>query len=1037
MARGTGALLARQPVGISKMRSTVCWWMIVVFLCLGVVGPSAAVEDTWRYTTKDPGEGWQQPDAEECVPWVTGKGGFGTPGTPGGLVQTIWRTADIWLRGEYVLEKDQDVGKLSLEVCHDEDFEVYINGVLAAKDVGYFGQYKLYAIAPEARKALRPGKNLIAVHCHQTVGGQYIDVGFTDKDKPYTTPAQRRAQVVSVILPDVDDEYTKQATWAETMLAVRETVHAEEMEVDVALGSAFAWHFWNDFPHQTDWLMQDSAGAMADWAPGYRDGKGDLTNFLKVDRDATLERNLIERVLPECGADGAELRKTLDALVAAEVESEDVRWLDLYERACRVRRKLRLAPLLEKTNQVVFAKHHNMGGGFFAYTEYTTWAGNKHGGLCRLELDNEAAADGKFATVAELIKTDTGGIVRDPALSYDGRRVLFAWRTDASDRYYKIYEMELATGHTRRITGTDTYGADYDPCYLPDGNILFNSSRVIQSVDCAGPDVSNFFICDADGNHARRVGFDQVHTLWPTVLDDGRVVYMRWDYNDRSQIYPQGLLQMNADGTNQSEFYGNNSWEPTTLFHPCGIPGTTKVIAAMGGHHNPQCGKLGIVDTAETRQGLDGVTELPSGEKPPYPRADAYAQVGDQYCYPFALGDESLLVSYDPIGYHLRQRGGPFNNKDHMRFHLYYMTFDGRREVLSADVRISSMEPVAVMARPVPHVRPSTVDYRRTTGVFHLQDIYQGPGLAGIPRGTIKKLRVVELRYREMNIGANSSSGRGGGATVVTPIAIGTGAWDVKTILGDATVHEDGSAMFVVPARTPVYFQALNEKNQVIQTMRSWATLMPGEQMSCVGCHEQKRRGPLGENPTSMATRTGLERLEPFYGPPRGFSFAKEIQPILDRHCIKCHNPEGKAKKYPLTDDPILDARSKRYWSRAYCTLTKTKEGESRGTANEIVNWISNSSEPCMIPPQYGGSTRSKLIAMHEEGHNEVELSREEFDKLAAWIDLVVPFCGDYVEANAWNEGELKRAQERLELRRQMDQIERESVRAMLGSGSL
>jgi hypothetical protein len=92
---------------------------------------------------------------------------------------------------------------------------------------------------------------------------------------------------------------------------------------------------------------------------------------------------------------------------------------------------------------------------------------------------------------------------------------------------------------------------------------------------------------------------------------------------DRSQIYSQGLLQMDPDGTGQTEFYGNNTWEPTTLFHPCGIPGTSKVLAALGGHHNPQCGKLGIIDTAQARQGLDGVTELPSGEKPPYPRADA------------------------------------------------------------------------------------------------------------------------------------------------------------------------------------------------------------------------------------------------------------------------------------------------------------------------------------------------------------------------------------------------------------------------------
>lgn len=842
--------------------------------------------------------------------------------------------------------------------------------------------------------------------------------------------------VPSMAVEDTAAKYVKKETWQETMLAVRAAFQAAGVKVDMGLGSSLAMDLWRDFPHQTDWLMQDSPGKMSDWVNGYRDGKGDLTNFLTTGRDASLERSLIEHVLPECGSRSGGIRAALDALVAGQVKPEDRRWLDLYVQACRVRRQTRLRPLLEQTRQVIFARHHNMGDFFFAYTEYTDWPGNKYGGLCRLDLDNEQSVAGPFATVTTLIPTDTGGVIRDPALSYDAKRLLFAWRQDARDQYYKIYERDLATGENRLITGADTYGASYDPCYLPDGNILFASSRVVQSVDCAGPDASNFFICNRDGGHVRRVGFDQVHTLWPTVLDDGRVVYMRWDYNDRSQIYPQGLLQMNPDGTGQTEFYGNNKWKPTTLFHPRGIPGTSKVVAVLGGHHNPQCGKLGIVDTSRGRQDLDGITELPSGAKPAYPRADTYAQTGDQYCYPFPLDGQSLLVSYDPIAYHLRVPGRRLDNVEQMRFHLYYMTFDGRREVLSADARISSLKPIPVRVRPLPVLRPSTVDFSKNTGVFYLQDIYHGPGLDGIPRGTIKKLRVVELRYREMSIGDNRSSGKGGGGRVVTPIAVGTGAWDVKAILGDATVYEDGSAMFRVPARTPVYFQALDDKSRMIQTMRSWATLMPGEQASCVGCHEHKNQGPLFGRRIGHAMKAGPENLAPFHGPPRGFSFAKEIQPILDRHCIKCHSAAGQSKKLLLTGEPVLDARSKRYWSRAYLTLTATTESDSRGHANELVNWINNSSEPCMIPPQYGGSTRSKLIAMHEAGHKDVKLSREELDKLAAWIDLVIPFCGDYVEANAWNEAETTYARQRIHLRQEMDAIEHRCLDAPLDAAT-
>jgi hypothetical protein len=1026
------------------MRKTICFVFTVAVVWFCSASYAASVGGMWRYTTDAPEEGWNLPGFEENknCPWKSGQAGFGRVGKPADRVKTPWKTPDIWMRTTYTPPKGLDLSKLSLEICHDEDFQVYINGKLAASGAGHRNTYALFAINPTARKAIKPGKNLIAVHCHQTVGGQFIDVGFTTKPVPRAMPKanNRPGRKVSVVRRIADTKYSRKASWPETMLAVRSAIHTAGLKLDMDLSSAVAREFWRDFPHQTDWLMQDSPGKMDKWVAGYLDGKGDMFAFLKKDRDASLERGLIDAALTECGAEAAKLRKELDALLMSAGGADDGRWLKLYAKACRVRRQKRLASLLAKTKQVIFARHHNMGGGFFAYTDYTSWKGNKFGGLFKLDLAGEASPDGKFAATTALIKTDTGGVLRDPELSYDAKSVLFAWRKDNSDRNYKVYEMDLASGATRLITGGgETYGASYDPVYLPDGNILFNSTRVIQSVDCAGPDVANLYVCDKDGKFARRVGFDQVHALSPSVMDDGRVVYMRWDYNDRSQIYTQCLMQMNPDGTAQTEFYGNNTFEPTTFFHPRGVPGTSKVMVALGGHHNPQCGKLGVLDNSKGRQGVAGVIELPSGEKPTYRRADAYAQEGDMYQYPYPLDESSLLVSYDPIAYNLRERGvRGFSNKEHMRFHLYFMTYGGKRELLAADSRISSCQPVPVIARKVPHVRPSSVDYRKTTGRFYLQDIYLGPGLKGIARGTIKKLRVVELRFREMNIGRNSSSGKGGGASVITPLSVGTGTWDVKVILGDATVHEDGSAMFEAPARTPVYFQALNEKNQVIQTMRSWATLMPGESFSCVGCHENKNDTPKAMAKVAQAMKAGPEKLESFYGSPRGFSFPKEVQPILDRHCIKCHNADakGKGKNYVLTSEPVLDSGAKRKWSRAYLTLTNTKSSGpgrfGKGQSNELVNWISNSSVPTMIPPQHGGSTRSKLITMLEKNHGKVKLSGEEMDKLCAWIDLTVPFCGDSMEANAWNEGELKKGAERMKLRREADQRDLDNIKAML-----
>ena len=177
-------------------------------------------------------------------------------------------------------------------------------------------------------------------------------------------------------------------------------------------------------------------------------------------------------------------------------------------------------------------------------------------------------------------------------------------------------------------------------------------------------------------------------------------------------------------------------------------------------------------------------------------------------------------------------------------FGLYFMDIDGRRELLAWDPQVSCNHPVPLAERPRIPKRPSEVDYRKTQGTYYVQDVYLGPGLKGIPRGTIKSLRVVALEFRAAGIGRNFNEGPAGNALASTPISIDNGAWDVKRVLGTAKVAEDGSACFSVPARTPVYFQLLDEDNCVVQSMRSWSTLQPGETFSCVGCHEDKNTSP-------------------------------------------------------------------------------------------------------------------------------------------------------------------------------------------------
>ncbi|MCD6337823.1 MAG: beta-galactosidase, partial [Verrucomicrobia bacterium] len=132
---------------------------------------------TWRYTFAKPGEDWTKPGFDDSA-WKKGPGGFGTKGTPGAIVRTVWNGPEIWIRRRFTLSKNFPKDHLFLRIHHDEDAEVYVNGKRIGRFPGYVGDYDLYPAQKALEKALRPGENVLAAHCRQTGGGQYIDVGI-------------------------------------------------------------------------------------------------------------------------------------------------------------------------------------------------------------------------------------------------------------------------------------------------------------------------------------------------------------------------------------------------------------------------------------------------------------------------------------------------------------------------------------------------------------------------------------------------------------------------------------------------------------------------------------------------------------------------------------------------------------------------------------------------------------------------------------------------------------------------------------------
>ena len=814
---------------------------------------------------------------------------------------------------------------------------------------------------------------------------------------------------------------------------------------------------------------------LRDWID--QDHGFDITDCFVSNENAEVEKAMVQKVLDELNAEEINTEDFQKRLAELErAPGADPRWKSLYADACQKRREARLRPLLDETRQIVYVKHAPLGGwtGAACTEDISDGEFDIHppcwrpgAQLCLLTF----ADDGSVKHEVLLEKKD--GLIRDPNFSFDAETLIFSMRENFHDDDYHLYKMEMKTREVTQITfspevdGKPVPCSDTEPCFTAEGKIVFSSTRHTHQDVCWIQVSANLFTCEADGSRIRRLGSDQLHTFAPQVLNDGRVIYTRWEYNDRVHAFMQALLTMNPDGTSQTEFYGNNSWYPTAIYYPCAIPDSSKVLAIVSSHHGMSKGKLALIDPSKGTQGDAGIEFVagasPDGKPGRQPSRvmeggewkaplrwpiDKFGQTGAQYLYPRAFDESHYLCAVIPEGCCYEK--GPFS----VPFGIYDLYDDGRRELLAFDWSNSSIQTAPRVVRETPISRQTTLDLAEPFGRYYVDDIYFGPGLEGIPRGTVKKIRVVALEYRFARIGTSNGNNRGiGGDTPVqTPVSIANGCYDVKHVLGEVDVEEDGSAMFEVPASTPIYFQLLDERGHCVQTMRSWSTLMPGEFFACLGCHEDKRETKVNLTrkiamskpaqklrPHAGQTHPLLERLEKgdrfsslenylsvnqireidAPAPPEGFSYLERVQPILDRHCAECHrgetkNPDPKkASPLNLTGTRVnLGGNSMRLVTESFLALTG--EGAAISYPAELdafvekngklplTVWYHPQGPATMIPPYAAGSGKSRLVNYLEPAHYGVQLSDDEKQTVSCWIDLGVPFCGAYAEANQW-----------------------------------
>jgi formylglycine-generating enzyme required for sulfatase activity len=601
--------------------------------------------------------------------------------------------------------------------------------------------------------------------------------------------------------------------------------------------------------------------------------------------------------------------------------------------------------------------------------------------LCALDLRAEGAP------LTTVFRPGKDVFVGDVDLHYEGDRLLYS--SVGRHGRWQVFELPLTgrpdavgtapgAGTPRELTGEQSDVDSYDACYLPDGRILFTSTACFIGVPCVygGSHVANLYRMDADGGNIRQLCFDQEHDWCPTVMNNGRVLYTRWEYADTPHSNTRLLFHMNPDGTEQMEFLGSNSYWPNSFFYARPVPGhPTRIVAVIGGHHdNPRMGELVVFDPALGRHEAGGaVQRIPGQGKKVEPiiRDGLTLDSWPKFLHPFPLSEHYFLVSCKPTP------DAPWG--------LYLADVFDNLVPLRQGAEAALFEPVPWRPTPRPPVVVDRVNLARKDALVVIQDIYAGDGLRGVPRGTVKALRLFTYHF--------AYQGMGGLLGVVGA----DGPWDIKRVLGTVPVNPDGSAKFKIPANTPISVQPLDDEGKALQLMRSWMTAMPGEVVQCVGCHERQNSAPALKGATALAQRPA--EIAPWYGPTRGFSYPREVQPVIDRQCVSCHDGRPQADGTRLSD--LRGTEKVRDWK----SVTPGNGGVHAGKFSvgyaELHRYVRRpgieSDYHVLTPLEFHADTTA-LVQLLKKGHHGVRLDPEAWDRLITWIDLNCPYHATWGE---------------------------------------
>jgi hypothetical protein len=563
-------------------------------------------------------------------------------------------------------------------------------------------------------------------------------------------------------------------------------------------------------------------------------------------------------------------------------------------------------------------------------------------------------------TIKTLVESKTG-VVRDPELSFDAQKVIFSMRKSKDDSY-SLYEINIDGTGLKQLTFARGV-SDIDPLYLPDGGIVFSSTRQPKYCMCNRHIMANLYRMNADGSNISQIGVSTLFEGHASLMNDGRILYDRWEYVDRNFGDAQGLWTVNPDGARHSVYYGNNTKSPDGVIDGRQMGNSDLVAAIFTACHERPWGSLAIIDRKKGVDGIDPVVRIWPANSIEHVKSgglDAFIYIDNYYEDPFPVNGNNLLVSRT-VSFK-RDKGLVTDSK----MGIYLIGTDDDTEELLIEGNKSLFDPMIVSPRMRPPAIPFSRNFSDTTGVFYVQNVYEGTHVEGINKGDVKYLRVIETPEKR------TWTKRGWGGQGEQAPAVNWHSFETKRILGDVVVEADGSAHFEVPAKTFVYFQLLDKDKKMVHSMRSGTMVMPGEINGCIGCHEDRLSVPP-PGPSPYALRKGPQKLKPLIGnAPVNFSFMEHVQPVFDKHCITCHDfDKNNRNKLVLARDknPFFNAAYINLYTGKYVTLVG-------GGPAEIQT------------PYSWGSHASKLTKVIDGDHHDVKLSQHEREILYAWMDV-------------------------------------------------